>query len=807
MKKFTIFFFILFLSLILIFPRKVNAIVYFYDYFDNPDYQKWDFIGNGGWSIVEGKLGIRLNPGLSNALPKDIYWDSSWTNYVYKVDLLGVAGTDKNIVINFNDNGNYYEMHAHEDHIHFDKYVGGIYYPLTVLSGQNSYPFTLINGTTYHFKFIKNGHNIKVFLNNTQIFDLSDNAPYLEGKIGLRVGTGAVSPTEVWYDNVMVCSLDDPCEPSGPAQPTPTPLPPVVFLPGLGGSINFKAMFLGDTNSNEWQLTPGANVYQNILKAFNYPDNPNFYVFYYDWRKSVLDNAQKLDNFIKNTVKPWNNKVDLIGHSLGGLVARACVQKNDDHCMADKLITVGSPNLGAIDAYPAVEAGEIWRTGVMKMALELFLHYYQKPGETRRETLIRIAPVMYDLLPNFDYLYKNGSPFPWENLSVENPLLSQLSDFSKLENITKTLYGNSYPTLNSLTLTEANTLDKVLGNWPDGVPDTKNFTTEGDGIVLSLSAKIDHPNIENFSFDLDHGGIISSQSALEKIFSLVNRELLTTNNNPLKETENYLVFFVHSPVKISSPDTQISDFISDELIIIPNPQNKIYTLNVEGLQNGYYSLSVGQILGEKVVWNDYFGESRTNKSQAFRFTINPESAGENPLVDPSGINTKAGIQARIGEFRKEVSESNLKKAFLKVLLDILGKIEKDKNFPEKGLLDISLLRKTLLAFKQQKILTEDLSLEFRKKANELNSFFEFLAFLNPRKVNKYQAQVVIKSTNGIKEEIFKDKLNKAKAFIFLEAQEKFEKAKNALGKGEYYRALIYAQEAKDLFLEVRTSRI
>lgn len=380
---------VIFLTIFLIFisNKEVYANVYFYDYFDQADFPKWEISGNSGWSISNGKFGIELNQGVSNAIPKDQYWNSLWTNYIYKVDLQGVIGTDKNIIINYIDNNNFYEIHAHEGHIHFDKYVNGVPYFLT-----SAYSYSLINDEIYHFKFIKENNNIKIFLDNIQIFNINDSAPFLDGKVGLRVGTGGFPSSEVWFDNVMVCSLDDACEPSSltptptvepitttptPISPTPTPTPtplptptptpltPVVFLPGLGGSINFKEMFLGIPDPGNWQMTPGAKVYDNLLKAFE--GDSSFYTFNYDWRKPVLENAQKLNTFIKNTVNPWNNKVDLIGHSLGGLIARACVQNTENDCYAEKLITVGSPHLGAVDIYPVIEAGEIWGKGVFRL--------------------------------------------------------------------------------------------------------------------------------------------------------------------------------------------------------------------------------------------------------------------------------------------------------------------------------------------------------------------------------------------------------------------------------------------------------
>jgi pimeloyl-ACP methyl ester carboxylesterase len=625
--------------------------------------------------------------------------------------------------------------------------------------------------------------------------------------IGLRITTGGAYPSSVWFDNIIVRSLEQPTPtptltPS--PIPTPTPLTPVVFLPGLGGSINFEEMFTGSSNPSGWKITPGANIYKNILKIFDYPNNPNFYVFYYDWRKSATESAEALVNFIKNDVRP-QNKVDLIGHSLGGLVARTCVQTKENNCYADKLITVGSPHLGVIEAYTAVEAGEVWHTGVIKMIFELLIYYYQNPGETRRETLQRVAPIMNDLLPNFEFLHRNDSLVPWNTLSIQNPLLPLLSDFSKLADITKTLYGNSYPTLNSLTVRETNTLNKILGNWPDGEPvDHGTTSNEGDGTILSLSAKIDHSNIENFPFSLDHGGIISDQSALEKIFSLIGRSPPSTGNNPLEEDKNYLVFLVHSPVKISLSDLPEDTYSSNELIIVPNCQHKTYILDVTGSDDGYYHLSVGQIYGQEVLWHDYLRDVK--EDEQLEFAVDPENPQEDPLLGQDENQIKSSLTVAINEFEKEIRESSIKVAHQKVLLNFLGKLRggDQSNLSDLSYLNnLNSLRKQLLVFEKNKFLNRETTLLFRDKASRMAKILETLVFQNSEKISKNQASASIKATGEIKGSIVISSLTKEGALVFLEAQEKLDKANEALGKGEYWQAYIYSQEAKDLFLEAK----
>ncbi|PIV01010.1 hypothetical protein COS55_02635 [Candidatus Shapirobacteria bacterium CG03_land_8_20_14_0_80_40_19] len=599
----------------------------------------------------------------------------------------------------------------------------------------------------------------------------------------------------VWYAKINYTS------PVPTSTPTPTPPTPVVFLPGLGGSINFKEMFLGQSDPTKWKMTPGANVYDNLLKAFE--GNSNFYVFYYDWRKPVLETAQKLNNYIHTTVNPWNNKVDLVGHSLGGLVARTCVQKTENNCYVNKLITVGSPHFGAVDSYPALEGGEIWRTGPIKLGYELLVHYFQRPGEIRKETIQRIAPVLKDLLPNFNYLTKNGINLPPSDLSIKNSLLPELQILSSLENKTKTITGRGFNSIEKIILTEPNWIDKLLGNWPDGKPTDKQFTLEGDTSVLVKSSSFTNPLIENFTYDLDHGGIISEKAPLSKIMELLDLELKAGTYDSLNDEENFLVFFVHSPVKISSPDTTPDSYTVDELIIIPSPTNKNYTLNVEGTENGFYSLSVGQIGTESASWQDYYGEAQIGKTQNFEFDINIENPPEDPLLN-NQIFHSLEFDTLLNQCKNLTNSQISNQKYKNIILSLLNLISKEKNNPEMALNYVNLLRNTIATLEKQGNLDSALVNQLRKYSSKMASYFEEKAFGNPKITLKTQADSYFNSAKTMLDQMeVLHNFSKTATLIFLEAKEKLSEAQNYLNLERYYQTKILAKNITGLLLEVK----
>jgi pimeloyl-ACP methyl ester carboxylesterase len=93
-------------------------------------------------------------------------------------------------------------------------------------------------------------------------------------------------------------------------------------------------------------------------------DDANFFPFPYDWRRDNRVTARKLKTFVDKQLPRWrawsgasDAQVILIGHSLGGLVARHYVEALGgwQDCLA--LLTVGSPHRGAIGALEALSNG------------------------------------------------------------------------------------------------------------------------------------------------------------------------------------------------------------------------------------------------------------------------------------------------------------------------------------------------------------------------------------------------------------------------------------------------------------------
>jgi pimeloyl-ACP methyl ester carboxylesterase len=100
------------------------------------------------------------------------------------------------------------------------------------------------------------------------------------------------------------------------------------------------------------------DVYAPIIRDLEktgYREDRNLFVFAYDWRRSVFDNAKTLESFIREKVP--DGKVDILAHSMGALVARAYVVDGEGGERVARLFSAGAPFQGSVKVFQTVEKG------------------------------------------------------------------------------------------------------------------------------------------------------------------------------------------------------------------------------------------------------------------------------------------------------------------------------------------------------------------------------------------------------------------------------------------------------------------
>jgi pimeloyl-ACP methyl ester carboxylesterase len=212
----------------------------------------------------------------------------------------------------------------------------------------------------------------------------------------------------------------------------------------------------------------GSNVYKNFLGDLKSLQSDgiikDYEPFAYDWRYSIFDVATQpvkypngntkslLEEVLQLADESYTGKVTLIGHSNGGLVAKALLEEYGEDELegkVDKLIMIGTPQLGTPKGVSAMLHGDILE-GFGDLILS---------DDLLRET-IKNMPGAYTLLPSKKYFTVTGSV----------PLIS--ADFSDVASSIDA-YGliNTQPQLDRLLL---DTMDVIPDNPSINQPLTLN---------------------------------------------------------------------------------------------------------------------------------------------------------------------------------------------------------------------------------------------------------------------------------------------------------------------------------------------
>ncbi len=388
---------------------------------------------------------------------------------------------------------------------------------------------------------------------------------------------------------------------------------PVIVIPGILGSWE---------KNEQWVLDPILHTYDNLLDTFaanGYVKDKTLFAFPYNWEQPNEVTAFELKNKIAEVKTICGcSKVNLIGHSMGGLVAINYIERDDYAGDVDKLFLLAPPLSGSPKAYKAWEAGEIdfgdnqQNTAMsIKFSIEAF-----KNGYTNIFSYIRNKPIVsiQELLPvKTDYLKIGDNFLPYPHGYPQNAYLEKLlSNFNKItsrEVAFKTILADTKTdsTIGSFTIASST----KPGLWADGQPIATTFVA-GDNTVPRTS--IENITIVDKEFDsTTHQGIASTSTPyLFKEITGKNPNIIVGKiySHPFS---SYLQFQLLSPIdmQITAPDgkklgkdfssnTEINEipdafysgFLGDnEYAIIPNPlpgQYRVDTIGTGG--GGHYTI-------------------------------------------------------------------------------------------------------------------------------------------------------------------------------------------------------------------------
>ncbi len=189
----------------------------------------------------------------------------------------------------------------------------------------------------------------------------------------------------------------------------------------------------------------------------------NLLEFPYDWRLSNQLNAQRLSDTVTLVLERWRQstknpdaKLIFICHSMGGLVARHFLEVLGGRELTSKLITIGTPYQGSINALDALVNGLFLGLGPIGFSVD---------------KLVRSFPAVHQLLPTYDCL------------DVGDGQLRKLS-------------GRDLPNVGKNEVTEALAFHSRIAGAVEKNPNYETFAIKGVDQPTSQSALLRNGKIE-----------------------------------------------------------------------------------------------------------------------------------------------------------------------------------------------------------------------------------------------------------------------------------------------------------------------
>lgn len=389
---------------------------------------------------------------------------------------------------------------------------------------------------------------------------------------------------------------------------------PVIVIPGILGSAEKNGV---------WQIDPIMHTYDDLiatLDANGYTPETDLFTFAYDWRNSNVTTAgllkQKIDA-VKEICEC--DEVDLVAHSMGGLVARQYVQSGDYDDDVDQIVFLGTPQRGAPKAYLMWEGGEFVTPSVFDGLTQRFLKgEARKNGYTSTFSYLRERPVasVEELLPDYSYLFDNGVERPYPSGYPVNAFLDTLNAG------VQSLYGSgtalhAFVGDDDATITGLNVVPapQRAPLWEHGYPRLFDAPLGGRGLIVGDGDKTVPLSSATF-LSATTTALDSSHSALPEDASGGIVALLT--GAPASEiVDNWnipdmkmLLFQLFSPADILVTDpngrragtlngSEINEIPGAfyagpealvEYLTIPNPIPGTYTVLLRGTGSGIYEL-------------------------------------------------------------------------------------------------------------------------------------------------------------------------------------------------------------------------
>ncbi len=211
-------------------------------------------------------------------------------------------------------------------------------------------------------------------------------------------------------------------------------------------------------------------AYRELIEELRFNLSPSsteavpVFPFGYDWRQPLEMTEVQLGHFIEEVIQRTKllkhyhaahyheePKVNLVGHSMGGLIIAGYLQRSE--APVARVVTIAAPFRGSLEAPLKITTGmaELGTGG----------------SSSRERTAARLTPGLYHLLPSFEGAIEAQDPIPnslFEKEAWQRSVLQTIEQFIQLNGLYPENYEEQALTLFGDLLGEARThLDRIEG--------------------------------------------------------------------------------------------------------------------------------------------------------------------------------------------------------------------------------------------------------------------------------------------------------------------------------------------------------
>ncbi len=310
--------------------------------------------------------------------------------------------------------------------------------------------------------------------------------------------------------------------------------PAVPGANGVQGSTLYAASILKTAT-----LTLGGlalfsdDFYGNLINAFTnsgYMEGRDLFTAPYDWRMDINNSVASLAEVIARAraISP-TGKIDIIAHSMGGLLVKKYLTGVSSASFLDKVILAGVPELGAPYALKMLEYGDDLGIPIA--------------NQDEMKKIAQNMPAIYELLPSEKYTsavgdyvqdFRNGTDAPLDYAATTQFLTTNTSNPADHRNPTLVAQGDAFHRAIDSVPVAAPNVYTILGCgkptitgydiYDNGVVDLERGS--GDGTVPEVSA-MDMANASHNYFvmsgatGIDHTGLTSDARPVALILGIV----------------------------------------------------------------------------------------------------------------------------------------------------------------------------------------------------------------------------------------------------------------------------------------------